>query len=287
MQLELFYSAECEINLVFTKAINIIPPQMSTKEVQGKLWSIAPQYWSKFFEPFFLPLYKKTLEQLELSEEDSLLDAGCGSGMFSHMAISTGAQVIGIDAAAGLLEIARDRNPKNTFLEEDLESLPFASESFHVVTGFNSFQYAGNFTGALAEAKRVLKENGKLVIGIWDKPEMSDATNVLKAISTLLPPPPPETPGPFALSEDGKIESICQLLDLKLIYHTRISCPFLYYNLKDGIRSFLGTGPAAAAMKYFPERKVQRIIASALRPFHLTENIYHLQNSFLLFIAEK
>src|SRR5215212_5239906 len=99
---------------------------MSTKELQGKLWSTAPQYWSKYFEPFFLPLYKKTIELLKLNENDLLLDAGCGSGMFSHMALSTGADVIGIDAAAGLLEVARKRNPTVTFLEEDLEALPFA-----------------------------------------------------------------------------------------------------------------------------------------------------------------
>ncbi len=260
---------------------------MSTREVQGKLWSVAPKYWSTYFEPFFLPLYKKTLEQLQLSEDSSLLDAGCGAGMFTHMATSTGALVIGIDAADGLLEVARERNPQNNFLEEDLESLPFASESFDVVTAFNSFQYAGSFTAALAEAKRVLKEKGRLAIGIWDKPEMSDATNVLKAISTLLPPPPPGAAGPFALSEDGKIENICRSLDLKVVYQTRISCPFLYYTLKDGIRSFLSTGPAAASMKHVSEKKVQRTIAAALRPYHLTENIYHLQNSFLLFIAEK
>lgn len=260
---------------------------MSTKQVQGKLWSTAPQYWSKYFEPFFLPMYKKTFEQISLNEESLLLDAGCGSGMFSHMAISTGAQVIGVDAAPGLLEVARERNPQNNFLEEDLESLPFASESFDVVAGFNSFQYAGIFTNALAEAKRVLKDGGRVVVGIWDMPEFSDATNILKAIGSLLPPPPAGTPGPFALSEDGKIESICNGLGLKLVYKTKVACPFLYYSAEDGIKSFMGTGPAAAALNHVSEKRVQQTIANALKPYHITEDIYHLQNSFLLFIAEK
>ncbi|HRI24123.1 MAG TPA: class I SAM-dependent methyltransferase [Ferruginibacter sp.] len=260
---------------------------MSTKQIQGKLWSVAPKYWSMYFEPFFLPLYKKTLEQIKLSEEHILLDAGCGSGLFSHMAISAGAQVVGIDAAPGLLELARERNPENNFLEEDLEALPFAPNSFDVVTGFNSFQYAGNFTHALSEAKRVLKEGGRLVIGIWDKPEYSDATNVLKAIGSLLPPPPPGTPGPFALSEDGKIETICEALNLKVVYKTRVACPFLYHSQEEGLQSFLGTGPAAAAMNYASEKLIQNTIAGALQPYLLTEELYHLQNSFLLFIVEK
>jgi ubiquinone/menaquinone biosynthesis C-methylase UbiE len=260
---------------------------MSTKEIQGKLWSVAPQYWSNYFEPFFLPMYKKTLEQIRLNEDSSVLDAGCGSGLFSHMAINTGADVIGVDAASGLLEVTRERNPNNNFLEEDLESLPFASNSFDVVTGFNSFQYAGNFTNALSEAKRVLKPGGKLVIGIWDKPEYSDATNVLKAIGSLLPPPPPGTPGPFALSEDGKIESICDAINLKVVYKTRVACPFLYHTLDEATKSFMGTGPAAAAMNHASEKLIQKTIAGAMQPYHLTEDMYHLQNSFLLFIAEK
>lgn len=183
--------------------------------------------------------------------------------------------------------MARERNPKNNFLEEDLESLPFASESFDVVAGFNSFQYAGNFTAALAEAKRVLKPGGKLVVVIWDKPDASEATNVLKAIGTLLPPPPPGTPGPFALSEDGKVESVLQSLGLRLQLNTKVSCPILYYRLEDGIKSFLSTGPAAAAMQHTTENTVQQTVARALQSYRLTEDMYHLQNSFLLFIAEK
>lgn len=255
--------------------------------MQGQLWSIAPQYWSKHFEPYFLPMYRKVLEQLNLSEDTLLLDAGCGSGLFSSMAIEKGAQVLGIDAAPGLLEIARERNPLNNFLEEDLEALPFADNSFHVVTGFNSFQYAGRFENALAEAKRVLKKSGKLVIGIWDKPEHSDATHILKAISSLLPAPPPGTPGPFALSEDGKIENICSDLELKLIYKTRVACPILYHTTNDGIKSFMGTGPAAAALNHSDKEVVESIIADALEPFHLTEELHFLQNHFLVFIAEK
>lgn len=260
---------------------------MQTKEIQGKLWSTAPELWSVYFEPFFVPLYKNTLEQLQLNEEFVILDAGCGSGMFSHMAISTGAHVTGVDAAPGLLEVARQRNPGYNFLEEEIEALPFAENSFDVVAGFNSFQYAGSVVNALAEANRVLKPGGKLVIGIWDKSEKSDATNVLKAIGSLLPAPPVGTPGPFALSEDGAIEKIVEDIDMKLVYKNTVSCPFIYYSLQNGINSFMGTGPAAAAMNRVLKEEVQRVIAAALQPYHLTEDIYQLQNSFLLFITEK
>lgn len=259
---------------------------MSTKTIQGKLWSVAPQYWSQHFEPCFIPMYKKVLEQLKL-EDAMLLDAGCGSGMFTSMAIRRGAQVIGIDAAPGLLKVAKHRNPSNNFMEEDLEAMPFADNSFDIVAGFNSFQYAGNFKNALTEAKRVLKDEGLLVIGIWDKPELSEATHILKAISSLLPPPPPGTPGPFALSEDGAIENILTKIGMKTVYKTTVTCPLFYSDLSEGVKSFMGTGPAAAASNYADELTVREIIAEALQSFRVTEDFYHLQNQFLVFIAEK
>lgn len=260
---------------------------MSTKKIQGELWSVAPHYWAKYFEPFFLPMYKTVLQYLKPNADTALLDAGCGSGLFSHMAIETGAQVIAIDAAHGLLDMARKRNPGHSFLEEDIEALPFASGSFDVVAGFNSFQYAGNFSNALIDAKRVLRDGGKLVVGIWDKQELSEASNILKAIGTLLPPPPPGTPGPFALSEDGKMEDICKQAGLKIVHKASVACPFLYYSVHDAVKAFLGTGPAAAAIKHTDEESVRAKITQAMRPYRLTEDMYHLQNSFLVFIMEK
>jgi len=260
---------------------------MSTKQIQGELWSTSPKDWASYFEPSFLPLYKKVLQELELSEDQLLLDAGCGAGLFSTMVNQTGAQVIGVDAAAGLLDIARHRNSKNSFLEEDLEKLPFQDGFFDVVAGFNSFQYAGDFSTSISEAARVLKPGGRLVIGIWDKPELSEATQILKAIGGLLPPPPPGTPGPFALSEDGKVESICEQAGLRVIHRTQVGCPLFYRNLAEGISSFMSTGPAAAAGKHHDEMRIRETIAKALQNFRLVDGMYHLQNQFLLFIAEK
>jgi len=260
---------------------------MSTKAIQGKLLSVAPQYWARHYEPWFLPMYKKALKQLALTKRHSLLDAGCGAGLFSNLAIETGAEVIGVDASPGLLEIARCRNPQNSFLEEDLEALPFLDNSFDVVTGFNSFQYTGNFEKVLGEAKRVLKPGGWMVLGIWDKPESSDAAYVLNSIGALLPSYPRRRPDPFALSAEGMIENHFERTDLMPIYKTRVSCPFLYNNLGDGVRGFIGTGPAAAAMNYSNKQTVEETIAEALQPFLIADGFYFLQNHLLLFIGKK
>ncbi|MBO9634606.1 MAG: class I SAM-dependent methyltransferase [Chitinophagaceae bacterium] len=186
------------------------------------------------------------------------------------------------------MEVARRRNPAISFLEEDLEDLPFADNSFDVVSGFNSFQYAGSFESALLEAKRVLKPGGRLVLGNWAQPELSDATNILKAIGTLLPPLPPDHPGPFALSEDGRIEATLHKHGLQLLSRAVVPCPFNYASLEDGVKSFMGTGPSASAINYTKNKElVEETIAKALKAYNTADGLHFLMNHFLVFVAEK
>ena len=56
-----------------------------------------------------------------------------------------------------MLTIARSRVPAGDFRRGDLEALPFADESFDLVTGFNSLQYAANPVAALRDVGRVTK----------------------------------------------------------------------------------------------------------------------------------
>ena len=80
------------------------------------------------------------------------------------------------------------------------------NQSFDVVTGFNSFQYAGNPAVALAEARRVLRPEGTIVIATWGDPKEMEAAGVVAALKSLLPPPPPGAPGPFALSDEAALK---------------------------------------------------------------------------------
>jgi ubiquinone/menaquinone biosynthesis C-methylase UbiE len=118
------------------------------------------------------------------------------------MAAARGTNVTGLDAADSLLSIARTRVPGGDFRLGDLESLPFGDGEFDVVTGFNSFQYAGNSGIALGEAKRVARSGASVAIMTWGTPDGMEAASLVTALKPLLPAPPPGAPGPFALSDD-------------------------------------------------------------------------------------
>jgi SAM-dependent methyltransferase len=244
-------------------------------------------YWAKYFEPYLLPMYKKALAQLNLSEDHTVLDTGCGAGLFSGLAIETGAKLIGIDPVPALLDLARLRNPNNVFLEGGRNLLPFFNDSFHVVTAFNSFRFTNNFTAFFSEVKRVLKESGRLVLGLWDKASFNDASSVYESLNTLLPTGIQKIPDPFLVAENGSVENIIERTGLNIVYRTRIACPFLYNNPVHAVNGFMSTRHAIAATHYTDKETVEKTIAESLDAFRLTDEIYFLQNHFLLFIAEK
>jgi hypothetical protein len=74
--------------------------------------------------------------------------------------------------------------------------------------GFNAFQYAVSPVNALREARRVVTAGGIVVIAVWGLLESCEAAGYLKALGSLMPPPPPGAPGPFALSDETKLKTL-------------------------------------------------------------------------------
>jgi len=173
-----------------------------TAAVNARLWGSRAQDWADFQEGQCQPVYLAAYERLGLGAGWTHLDMGCGAGMAAQLPAGRGASVWGLDASPNLLAIARERVPHAEFLLGDLEALPYPDDRFDLVTGFNSFQYAGNPSVALGEARRVTKADDAVLIMTWGEPEGMQAASLVRALGPLMPPPPPGAPGPFALSDE-------------------------------------------------------------------------------------
>src|SRR5919198_1683371 len=176
--------------------------------VQGELWGARARDWAQVQEEAQRELYGPVLDAAGVGAGTRLLDVGCGSGLACIIGAERGARVWGLDAALPLIEIARERLPAADLRVGEIEALPFEDAGFDVVTGFNSFQYAADPERSLREARRVTRPGGAVAIVTWGAPERCDATAYLKALGSLLPPPPSGAPGPFALSEPGALEDL-------------------------------------------------------------------------------
>ena len=116
--------------------------------------------------------------------------------MAAQRAADLGATVAGIDAAALLLDISRERSPAGDFRVGDLEDLPFPDHAFDVVTGFNAFQFAGNPVRALTEARRETKPGGVVAVMTWAAPKAWRRPRSSRRCALCCPPRHPAHPVP-------------------------------------------------------------------------------------------
>lgn len=106
----------------------------------------------------------------ELSNPAALiLDVACGTGDLSIELQQHGqAKIVGTDFCRPMLEIAKEKNPKNNlsipYIEGDALNLSFADESFDAVTIAFGLRNVANWLDGLKELRRVLKTGGKLAI---------------------------------------------------------------------------------------------------------------------------
>jgi SAM-dependent methyltransferase len=257
-----------------------------TAKVNGQLWGARARDWAEIQEQSVRPVYHEVLKRTEVGNTTRYLDVGCGSGMAANMAADLGADVSGIDASEELLMIAKERVQKGDFQLGDLEELPFEDDSFDVVTGFNSFQYAGNPMVALAEARRVTKPNGRIVIVTWGTPEGMEAAAVVAALKPVMPAPPPRAPGPFALSDETVLRDFASAAGLQPISVFDVQSPWSYPDEATAIRGLGSSGVAARAMAHSGEGAVDAAHAAAIAPFRKSDGSYRINASFRCLLAQ-
>lgn len=95
-----------------------------------------------------------------------VLDAGCGSGPLVADLEERGATVAGFDASPGMIRLARERlgDAADLKVADLTEPLPYDDESFDDALAVLVLHYLEDWTGPLAELRRVLRPGGRLVV---------------------------------------------------------------------------------------------------------------------------
>lgn len=256
-----------------------------TAEINRRAWGARARDWADIQEGACRPVYLAVFERVGLRSGAAYLDAGCGAGMALQIAAERGARASGLDAADDLLAIARTRVPDGDLRVGDLESLPFPGHTFDLVTGFNSFQFAGNPGVALAEAKRVAKPDAWVVIMTWGKPEGMEAASLVAALRPLLPPPPPGAPGPFALSDETALRAFATGAGLDPADVFDVDSPWRYSDLATALRGLKSHGGAARAIENSSEEAVDSAHSQALAPFRQSDGSYRIGATFRCLLA--
>ena len=125
-----------------------------------------------------------------------VLDLGCGDGTTAIPEAKLGAEVLGIDIAANLVEAGSNRVKEFgltniIFQEGDAKNLVgLKDDDFDLVVTIFGAMFAPKPFDVASEMVRVTKPGGRIVMGNWIPGDPTLVAQILKISSSYTPPPP-------------------------------------------------------------------------------------------------
>jgi ubiquinone/menaquinone biosynthesis C-methylase UbiE len=131
--------------------------------------------WPDRYEKWFTTPVGSLVKRVEWELIDDLLrpgpgefilDAGCGTGIFTLAMISCGARVIGLDLSLSMIRRARQkgRTSQLRIISADILHLPFPENSFDKTVSITALEFIPDGQKAIQELFRVTRKGGTLVV---------------------------------------------------------------------------------------------------------------------------
>jgi SAM-dependent methyltransferase len=251
----------------------------ASAQMWGALWGDRPDAWA-VTEEQQTPVYNEALRCVSVGPGARVLDVGCGTGTFLRMCADRGAEVSGIDAADGLLEIARRRVPEADLCVGDLQALPYEDDAFDVVTGFTSFFFADDMVAALREAGRVARPGASVVIQAFGRPEKCALEAVKLAIAAYRPGGTEEQ-----YWRPGLVDELVSAAGLTIESSFDTTYAYAYPDADALGEAMLAAGGAAAVAGPDNEAALREDIIRALAGSRQADGSYRVTNEWHMIIA--
>jgi ubiquinone/menaquinone biosynthesis C-methylase UbiE len=137
----------------------------------------------------------RAIELVDARPGMRILDLACGPGNLSRRLakqVSPDGEVVGVDLAPGMIELARSAAIANARFEVmDIERLELPDESFDAAICGHGFQFASDLPRAMHEARRVLRAHGRLAASVPLSREIDSVSALMDTvIDRWLPPAP-------------------------------------------------------------------------------------------------
>src|SRR3954451_14639600 len=145
-------------------------------------------------------LGREVMERLELRGDETVLDAGCGSGRLTQLLVERlpEGRVIGVDASASMIEAARERLGAGADLRVgDLVGLDLGGDTVDVVFSTATFHWIADHDALFASLRKALRPGGRLIAqcgGAANIASVHAAARQAGDDPPLREPPPPQPP---------------------------------------------------------------------------------------------
>ncbi len=233
-----------------------------------------------------IPLYEKIIDDLNIGYNVSLLDVGCGSGMFCRAAFSRGANVTGVDYDVNLINAAKNRVPSEKFFLGDMNQLPFADNSFGIVSFIQSLSFAENPLTVLQEAKRVLQLDGFLVVATWGMDASGQLPRYMQTLQKFFPEDKREN-NHFVQTGFGVLESLLKEAGFLTIRSENFSSVANYKDPEEAMNTVLSSAAAGDAISHSDYQKVYDAVYKDLLPYRQEDNSYRIDHHFKVVYANQ
>ena len=138
---------------------------------KAQLFDEWPEVYDRWFTTPIGSLVRKyeaelMLDLLKPKQGEIILDAGCGTGVFTLDIFSSGSKVIGLDLSLPMLIQAKKKLKEYPFwiVLADMLNLPFPESSFDKVVSVTALEFIEDAKGAVGELFRITKREGCIVV---------------------------------------------------------------------------------------------------------------------------
>ncbi|HTP09157.1 MAG TPA: class I SAM-dependent methyltransferase, partial [Anaerolineae bacterium] len=143
--------------------------QQQLENLQASYDRVAAEYAQRIFDELqHKPLDRQLLDRLVASVPNGgiICDMGCGPGQIARYLRDLGAQVIGVDLSAQMIEEAQQLNPDIEFKQGNMLALDVEDDAWAGLAAFYSIIHVPReeVMTALHELKRVLQPGGLLLL---------------------------------------------------------------------------------------------------------------------------
>jgi len=131
-------------------------------------WPAKYDEWFTTPMGFLIKKYESELllHLLRPRPDEFILDAGCGTGVFTLNILSLGTHVIGVDLSLPMLLRAAQKTRGYHFqaVLADISFLPFPRNAFDKVASVTALEFIEDAKGAVEELFRVTRKGGRIVV---------------------------------------------------------------------------------------------------------------------------
>ena len=139
------------------------------------LFDSWPEEYERWFQTPIGRLVKKfevelILDLLKPSPGERILDAGCGTGIFTGDILERRTRVAGLDLSLPMLRKAEDKGYACLdLLQGDMRRLPFPEGAFEKTVSITALEFIAEAKPAVDELFRVTREGGTIVVATLNR----------------------------------------------------------------------------------------------------------------------